>query len=112
MDILTSYTQDIVVDRTPLARFRNFMQALLFRDVDPVSDMTMPEKVRYMLQELGPTFVKFGQIMSSRAQELPPEWEEQLEKLQSNVPPFSYEKAREIIIHELKDMPERLFCAL
>lgn len=107
--IIGRYTQDIAVDMTPLARFRYFVQNLLFRDVDLMQDMTLPEKVRYMIQELGPTFVKFGQIVSSRSTELPPEWREQLDKLQSNVPPFSYEKAREILIKELNDTPENLF---
>ena len=64
-----------------------------------------------MIQELGPTFVKFGQIISSRSAELPPEWQEQLSKLQSNVPPFSSEKAREIIISELKGTPETLYAS-
>lgn len=107
--IIMRYTEDIAVDMTPLARFRHFVQKLLFQDVDLMDDLTLEEKVRYMIQELGPTFVKFGQIVSSRTTDLPPEWREQLEKLQSNVPPFSFEKAREIIISELKDTPENLF---
>ncbi len=109
LDIIERYTKDIAVEMTPLARFRVFMQELIFRDVDPIHKMELPEKVRHMLQELGPTFVKFGQIVSSRAEQLPPEWEEELEKLQSNVPPFPYERAREILIHELNDTPENLF---
>ncbi|MCP4358241.1 MAG: hypothetical protein GY796_09530 [Chloroflexi bacterium] len=109
MDILGRYLKDIVVDLTPLARFRIFMQQLLFRNVDPMYDLTLPEKVRYMLQELGPTFVKFGQIVGSRAEQLPEDWEHELERLQSNVPPFPYEMARTILIHELKDTPENLF---
>ncbi len=111
METITRYTQDIAVDMTPLARFRVFMQGLLFRGVDPMSELTIQEKARYMLQELGPTFVKFGQIVSSRSQELPPEWKEQLEKLQSNVPPFSYQQARKTLIDELKDTPENLFAS-
>jgi ubiquinone biosynthesis protein len=107
--IIMRYTEDIVVDMTPPARFRHFVQKLLFQDVDLMQDLTLPEKTRYMIQELGPTFVKFGQIVSSRTTDLPPEWREQLEKLQSNVPPFSFEKARQIIIKELKDTPENLF---
>ncbi len=94
MDIIERYTKDIAVEMTPLARFRVFMQELIFRDVDPIHNMELPEKVRHMLQELGPTFVKFGQIVSSRAEQLPPEWEKELEKLQSNVPPFPYEKRK------------------
>jgi len=107
--IIMRYTEDIAVDMSPLARFRYFVQGLLFQDVDLMQNLTLPEKTRYMIQELGPTFVKFGQIVSSRTTDLPPEWREQLEKLQSNVPPFPFEKAREIIINELKDTPENLF---
>ena len=111
LDIIERYTKDIAVEMTPLARFRVFMQELIFRDVDPLHAMEMPEKIRHMLQELGPTFVKFGQIISSRAEQLPPEWEAELSKLQSNVPPFPYESAREILIRELNDTPEALFAS-
>ena len=109
--IISRYTQDIAVEMTPLARLRNYVQDLLFQDVEPIRSLTLPEKVRYMIQELGPTFVKFGQIVSSRTTDLPPEWQEQLQKLQSNVPPFSYERARQILIEELKDTPENLFAS-
>ena len=111
MDIISRYTQDIAVERTPLARLRYTVQELLFQDVDQMRKLSLPEKVRYMIQEMGPTFVKFGQIISSRTMDLPPEWREQLEKLQSNVPPFSFEKARQIIIDELHDTPENLFAS-
>jgi len=107
--IIMRYTEDIAVDMTPLARLRTSVQKMLFQDVDLMENLTLPEKVRYMIQELGPTFVKFGQIVSSRTTTLSPEWREQLEKLQSNVPPFPYEKARQLIINELKDTPENLF---
>ena len=107
--IIMRYTEDIAIDMTPLARVRTSVQKMLFQDVDLMENLTLPEKVRYMIQELGPTFVKFGQIVSSRTTTLSPEWREQLEKLQSNVPPFPYEKARQLIINELKDTPENLF---
>lgn len=110
-DIVGRYTKDIAVDLTPLDRFRWFMQELLFRDIDTAHTLTLPEKVRIMLQELGPTFVKFGQIVSSRAEQIPPEWLAEMEKLQSNVPPFPYETARQIVIRELKDTPENLFAS-
>ncbi len=109
LDIITRYTKDIAVDASPLARFRFFMEDLLYRDVDQLQELTLPEKVRYMLQELGPTFVKFGQIVSSRAENIPPDWLEELNKLQSNVPPFPYESVRKTIIDELGAPPEELF---
>lgn len=109
LDIIMRYTKDIAVEASPLARFRFFMEDLLYRDVDQLQELSLPEKVRYMLQELGPTFVKFGQIVSSRAENLPPEWQEELNKLQSNVPPFPYTAVRKIITDELGAPPEELF---
>lgn len=107
--IIMRYSEDIVVDMTPVTRFRYFVQKLLFRDVDLLENLSLPEKARLMIQELGPTFVKFGQIVSSRTTDLPEEWSAQLDKLQSNVPPFPFEKARQILIQELQDTPENLF---
>ena len=109
LDIVTRYTKDIAVDASPLSRFRFFMEDILYRDIDQLEEMELPVKVRYMLQELGPTFVKFGQIVSSRAENLPPEWQEELNKLQSNVPPFSYDSVQRIITDELGAPPETLF---
>ena len=110
-DIIIRYTQDIVVEMSPLAQLRNFVQSILFRNVDVIRRLTLQEKVRYMIQELGPTFVKFGQIVSSRTADLPPEWQEQLNQLQSNVPPFAFEKAKQILTDELHAEPEDLFAS-
>jgi ubiquinone biosynthesis protein len=109
IDIVLRYTKDIAVDSSPLSGFRVFMQELFFGSDSTVDNLSTPEKVRYMLEELGPTFVKFGQIMSSRTASLPAEWQEQLDLLQSNVPPFSTEKVNEIIVDELGSPPEELF---
>ena len=59
------------------------------------------ERVRMILEELGPTFVKFGQIMSTRPDMIPHELIPELEKLQDRVPPFSTEDAKQIIEEEL-----------
>ena len=50
-------------------------------------------RVRKALEELGPIFVKFGQILSTRRDILPSDIIDELAKLQDNVPPFSPEKA-------------------
>lgn len=62
-----------------------------------------------MLQELGPVYVKLGQIMSSRSDLLPPEWITELTKLQDKVAPFPYEQVRQVIIDELGAPPEELY---
>jgi ubiquinone biosynthesis protein len=66
-------------------------------------------KMRLMIEELGPTYVKVGQIVSSQASVIPVEWATELEKLQSNVPPFESRLARARIIEELGAPPEELF---
>jgi len=53
--------------------------------------------LRESLLQLGPTFIKVGQLLSSRADILPSESVEELSKLQDRVPAFSYEKAKRIV---------------
>lgn len=60
-----------------------------------------PERLRLALEELGPTFVKLGQLMSTRADWFPDEWSTEFKKLQDKVPPFPFEQVRELIEKEL-----------
>lgn len=58
---------------------------------------TRAERVRRVLEELGPIFIKFGQILSTRRDMLPEDVARELAKLQDHVPPFSGKVARQII---------------
>jgi len=62
-----------------------------------------------MLEELGPTFVKFGQLLSTRPDLLPPEIIAELVHLQDDVPPFPYAQARAVVEEDLGLTLERLF---
>lgn len=106
---ISSYGLDMVMDRGALGDFRRRMQEFIYQPGEPVEILSIPVKMRLMLQELGPTYVKMGQIISSRAEVLPPDWARELNKLQSNVPPFSSDEVRQIIIEELGDAPERIY---
>jgi len=68
---------------------------------DKILSKPLPERLRLALEELGPTFVKFGQILSSRRDLITDDYFIELEKLQSGVPPFPAKEAREIIEKEL-----------
>jgi len=57
--------------------------------------------IRQTLLELGPTFIKVGQLFSTRADIFPIEFVEELSKLQDRVPAFSYEQARQILETDL-----------
>src|SRR3989338_4030073 len=65
-------------------------------------ELSTPERIRMVLEELGPTFIKLGQVASTRADLLPPDWVEELKKLQDAVPPFAFEKVKEVVEHGMK----------
>ena len=58
---------------------------------------TVARRFRMMLAELGPTFVKLGQVMSTRADLLPREFIEELETLQDKVPPVPFDQVRKVV---------------
>ena len=60
-----------------------------------------PEELRTTIEDLGPTYVKIGQIMSSRTDMLPESYCRELEKLRSNVAPLDAATARQIIEQEV-----------
>lgn len=67
------------------------------------------QKMRMVCVELGPTFVKFGQILSNRPDLLPNELIAELEKLQDNVPPVPGETALKVVQAELKNPADEIF---
>jgi len=66
-------------------------------------------RFRLALEELGPTFVKFGQILSSRRDIIDEELHNELRKLQDQVPPFPASEARTIIQEELQQPIQNIF---
>lgn len=108
-DIIRRFGLDIMVGLTPLAGFRRFWQRLIYPNKQVVIEESAPETVRLMLQELGPTFVKLGQMAASRSEILPPEWQTELNLLHAQVDPFPYDEAHRIILQELGAPPKELF---
>jgi ubiquinone biosynthesis protein len=66
-------------------------------------------RLREMLEELGPTFVKFGQLLSTRPDVVPPDIVAELRRLQDDVAPFSYVHVREVVESELDLTIDRAF---
>lgn len=70
-------------------------------EVETPGDKAKAEQLAEDLEKLGPTFVKLGQLLSSRTDLLPPAYLEALSRLQDDVEPFPYERVDEILFAEL-----------
>src|ERR671911_3234502 len=80
------------------------------REVDPALEGSpRGRRLREMLDELGPTFVKFGQLLSTRPDVVPPDIVFELKALQDDVSPFPFEQVEEVVREELDLSVERLF---
>jgi ubiquinone biosynthesis protein len=84
-----------------LQRFLGIEDATIAVHEDGLLAKPVPERVRLALGELGPTFVKFGQIVSSRRDLVTDEYYVELRKLQTQVPPIPAAEAKAIIAEEL-----------
>ncbi|HMN15621.1 MAG TPA: AarF/ABC1/UbiB kinase family protein, partial [Bellilinea sp.] len=91
--------------------FRNFLR-LPSRKKPSTPSKDLATHFRLALEELGPTFVKFGQILSTRPDLLPPAYITELSKLQDDVPPTPWESIREVLIRELGRDPEQVFLTI
>jgi len=79
---------------------------------EPDVHVAPAEHLRLALEELGPTFIKIGQILSTRPDLLPPEYIAELSKLQDAVPPAPWDEIHAIIRTELKCEIEELFAEI
>ncbi len=107
--ILFRYGFDVLIDTKEAKTIQSTLKTLSLPLSIPESrlqDLSVPERVRRMLQDLGPTYVKLGQILSSRSDLLPEGWVEELSKLQDAVPPFSFEDVERIIQEEIGSIEE------
>ena len=74
-----------------------------------VGRLTVPQRLRRTLEELGATYIKVGQFLSGRADLLPPAYIEEFAKLLDDAPPLPAQQIRGVIERELGAPVERLF---
>ena len=109
VEILADYGFGAVLAQMGLSDRLNVPRRWRRRRDIPGDAMTNPRRLRRALEELGPTFIKFGQILSTRSDVMPPEYLEELSYLQDEVPPVSWEEAKEVVESELEVPIEDLF---
>ncbi|NOR24237.1 MAG: AarF/ABC1/UbiB kinase family protein [Desulforhopalus sp.] len=76
---------------------------------EEIEKRSRPERFRMALEELGPTFIKLGQLLSTRPDLISPGYVDELAELQDNVPPFSFAEVKEIFLAEIGKKPNELF---
>ena len=97
-------------DKIHIERYLRFSRTLFRASIrSRQGQHTRAARIRLAAEELGPTFIKLGQLMSNRPDILTPNIIEELEKLQDHVPAFPGEEAENIITDELKKPLNRLF---
>lgn len=94
-----------------LGSVRHGLQTWVWRLPKDWEQPSRAVKLRLMLEELGPTYVKIGQIVSSQASVLPVDVATELARLQDAVPPFPGDQVRQRIIEELGAPPEELYAS-
>lgn len=86
--------------------FQRFFPRRITREI---KKYTRWERIRFAVEELGTTYIKFAQILSIRPDLVPQELIDEFEKLQSNVPPFEASVAKKIIEQELNRPVSEVF---
>ena len=110
LTVLFKYGFGDVVDILKIEQYLEIgLQMVSRKHREKIETLSRAERVRMVLEELGPTFIKMGQILSTRTDLLPVEFIKELPKLQDEVPPFPFSGVKETIEKELQKPLAQLF---
>jgi ubiquinone biosynthesis protein len=107
--ILSRYRLDEFLEATHLYRPMRLLRVIAPWGRRNVADAPRGERLRLALNEMGPIYVKFGQIMSTRRDMIPADIADELALLQDRVPPFPGEQAQAIVEKALEQSTAELF---
>jgi ubiquinone biosynthesis protein len=110
VQVLAKHGFGNLIDQLELVPYLSLPRRLL-GGVTAGPPLTAPERMRLAIEELGPTFIKFGQIMSTRPDLIPTPYLAQLVKLRDTVPPAPWEAVRGQLERELDGSPDELFAS-
>jgi ubiquinone biosynthesis protein len=111
--VLIRYGMGDVVRRLGLVTVLERAGRILhWKESSDIMHLEPAQRVRRALEELGPTFVKLGQVLATRVDLFPPNWIAELEKLQSEVPPVPFEDLLPQMEKALGQSPHAVFATL
>src|SRR3546814_6486629 len=99
--VLVRHRLDDLFDGTPAERWLKLMRPFVPRAPRELAAQSRGARLRLALQELGPIFVKFVQILSTRRDLVPPDVADELSELQHRVAPFAVDQARILVEQSL-----------
>ncbi len=88
------------------------LQMISKKRAERAEKLTRPQRLRMAFEELGPTYIKFGQILSTRPDLIPVEFIDELSKLQDDVAPFGFSEVSDVIESEFGALHGDLFESL
>lgn len=98
------------IDQIHLGRYIPFRKRIeSFGQWPALKGPSVPERLRTAFEELGPSFIKLAQILSSRPDLITAQYANEFKKLQDEVPPFPVEEAKQIIAEEFKKPIDTIF---
>ena len=112
VEILADYGFGAVLRQLGISERLNLPRRVFRRKPSVEEELSTARRVRLAMEELGPTFVKLGQILSTRADLLPPDFLDELVYLQDQVAPAPWEEAREVIETDLGKPIHELFASI
>ena len=98
-----------IIEQINLHRVLPFRKRLKILSSRPTLGQAAAERLRIAFGELGPSFIKLAQLLSSRPDLITATFADEFKKLQDEVPPFPFEEVRKIIKEEMGTEPENLF---
>ncbi|MFC1997146.1 ABC1 kinase family protein [Chloroflexota bacterium] len=108
-EILADHGFGALLTQLGISERLNLPRRLIRRQPVPENGLTLPIRARTTLEDLGPTFVKVGQILSTRSDLVPPEYLAELRRLQDDVAPLSWDVIKPEIEKELDGSIDKLF---
>jgi len=87
-------------------------KVLHWKKAEELARLQPPERLRRVMEELGPTFVKLGQVLATRVDLFGPEWLEEFAKLQDKAPAVDYAQIEQQLTEDLGAPPETIFALI
>jgi ubiquinone biosynthesis protein len=111
--VLTRFGFRQVIIDTGLSRLLDFKKEDLGADpIKESGELSLPVRIRLVLEELGPTFIKLGQILSTRPDLIPPEWADEFKKLQDNCTQVPFPEIQKVLANAFPGRLDLIFSSI